>query len=131
MTDSRTSATTKSICPRFFLRKSIRGMMSFNCLSKLVVRTGRTQFADLTGAKHPVFELSGDLSPEPPTWIRRCLFTRVSCIVATDITNLTIQTHNKMAVQMIIQVGHHNMLHTTLSKSHVTHQGFPVLLIHH
>ena len=28
---------------------------------------------DLTGAKHPVFELSGDLLPEPPTWIRQCI----------------------------------------------------------
>ena len=59
------------------LRKSIRGMMPFNCLSKLVVRTGRNQLADLTGAKHPLFELSGDLSPEPPTWIRRwCLYNQ-------------------------------------------------------
>ena len=38
----------------------------------MLVWTGRVHLADLTGAKHPVFEMSGDLAPEAPVWIRRC-----------------------------------------------------------
>ena len=35
-----------------------------------MVWTGSDHHTDLTGAKHPVFELSGELAPEAPVGIR-------------------------------------------------------------
>ena len=93
-------------------------MMPFNCLSKRVVQTGRNQLSDLTGAKRPVFELSGDLSPEPPTWIRRCLLTYLHTFVHSHTyihtyTQTYIHTHTYLPTYM------HTYIHRDLRINYI------------